>query len=405
MLAGTCLTLLPLCGANGLALVPALVLWLVGAGISQWRAGTSRSKRSALIVLASVLPALLLLTVYHWGYHGSPAPNWRGEPAMAKTALQFLSLAFGPPVARLWPYSGWAVAGLLALSVAILFGVLLREPRERPRAWGLLCFLAAMGSLALGLGWGRAGTIPGAGFADRYVILAVPSLCAVSLCWQIYGGPVFSRLVPMGLFVAMCVLLWPNSQAGLVHGRIVRAEALAFQRDLLAGLPSYKLVKRYTSLLHPSQDELQAHLSALRRHGVGQFGALQENPAFQEISIPPKPDALDQALWENGTAKTTGSDAHLLFDLPDTRYVAGIRLRYSHANRQGTPAHFQLSWRRDDRTAFGPDRRYAIWFQPTGPDRTTTIWIDDTVKQIRIQPDNQPTEFRIAELTLLVPSP
>jgi len=32
----------------------------------------------------------------------------------------------------------------------------------------------------------------------------------------------------------------------------------------------------------------------------------------------------------------------------------------------------------------------------------TTVWIDDQVAQIRIQPDNRPCRFTLAELTLLV---
>src|SRR5205085_2792489 len=115
---------------------------------------------------------------------------------VAHTALEFSTLAAGPSAASFWPYSGLAIGAALAASAALLVAVSLREPSERIRAWGLLCFLAAMTSLAIAIGWGRTGTIRLAGFADRYVTLAVPLLCGVSLSWQVYGGALWSRLLP-----------------------------------------------------------------------------------------------------------------------------------------------------------------------------------------------------------------
>jgi hypothetical protein len=110
-----------------------------------------------------------------------------------------------------------------------------------------------------------------------------------------------------------------------------------------------------------------------------------------------------QARWEDGTAFVTGVDPQLLFTLPQTRYVAGLRLRYSHENPQGAPARFQIAWKRADQADFPADQRYALWALPTGPGRTTTIWVGDAVRQFRIQPDNQPCRFHIAALELLVP--
>jgi hypothetical protein len=62
-----------------------------------------------------------------------------------------------------------------------------------------------------------------------------------------------------------------------------------------------------------------------------------------------------------------------------------------------------MAWKRGDQAEFPEDQRYALWTLPTGADRTTTVWVADAVKQVRIQPDNQPCEFRIAALVLLVP--
>jgi hypothetical protein len=403
-LVGTCLALLPLCGANGLAFVPALALWLGGLSVAAARSGERHGRRNALRILGLTAPALVVMVLYFRGFQGARHhPSAAGVWEALRTGLQFLSLGFGPSAALLWPGSGLAVLGLLLLSALRLVRVWGWRPEERVRASGLLAFLGAMGCLALGLGWGRAGSGELAGFADRYVTLAVPTLCAVYFVWDLYGPAVLRHLVPMVLFVAMCVLLWPNTQAGLDHGREAAAQDAAFARDLRAGVPAFLLIKRYTPWLHPSQDALTELLPMLHRAGIGPFRSLRANPPFREVPVPVVPTAVDQMRWEDGTAHATGVDPHLLFTLPETRSVAGIRLRYSHANRQGAPARFQIAWKRGDQADFPATQRYALWNLPTGADRTTTIWVADAVEQIRIQPDNQPCEFHITSLMLLVP--
>jgi hypothetical protein len=48
-------------------------------------------------------------------------------------------------------------------------------------------------------------------------------------------------------------------------------------------------------------------------------------------------------------------------------------------------------------------QRYAYWFPPTGEGNVTTVWVDDTLDRFRIQPDNEPCEFRIDEIVPLLP--
>ena len=76
-----------------------------------------------------------------------------------------------------------------------------------------------MGSLALGLGWGRSGAGPLAGLEPRYVTLTAPLGCALYVSWDLYGPPALRRLVPLGLLATMLVLLWPNTRDGLEAGR------------------------------------------------------------------------------------------------------------------------------------------------------------------------------------------
>ncbi len=57
-IAGGCLVALPLCGANGLVLAPALAAWLGHAAFRAWRGGRSERRTTALVLSVSVGIAL-----------------------------------------------------------------------------------------------------------------------------------------------------------------------------------------------------------------------------------------------------------------------------------------------------------------------------------------------------------
>lgn len=399
---GVLLALLPLCGANGVALVPALALWLAAEGVVQVRG----NRVAGLFCLVVAALALGLVALYFRGYQGAAHHAAQRDIAAAVvTSLQFSSLALGPSAATLWPYSGILLAALIAASVGLLLRVLVVRPAERPRAFGLLAFLGALGSLALGLGWGRAGASAAGGFEARYVTLAAPLGCALYFVWDLYGGtPALRRLVPLGLLATALVLLWPNTQAGLADGKELAAKAAAMVREIRAGTPTFLVVKHATPFLHPSEDELARVLPQLRDARLGVFRFLKPDPAFREIAVPLDPTETRMVRWERGTAHVTGVDPQLTFALPEARYVAGIRLRYAHASPEGGPARFKLAWRRPPQVQAPPEQVSANWNLPTGPGRETTVWVGEPVKEILIQPDNRPCEFRVESLVLLVPA-
>src|SRR5262249_21813015 len=62
-LAGVCLMLLPLFGANGVVLVPALALWAGYAAVHQWRS-PSGARVACCVLLASTGVALLLVGLF-----------------------------------------------------------------------------------------------------------------------------------------------------------------------------------------------------------------------------------------------------------------------------------------------------------------------------------------------------
>ena len=215
--------------------------------------------------------------------------------------------------------------------------------------------------------------------------------------------PLSGELVPNALFAALCVLVWPNTEAGLEQGQILHARAKALISDLDAGVPAYRLVRRYTPFLLPNQDDVARFLPLLATRGSVHSG----------LSAIPPPSARRPCLlarpmstWRVGKGTrghVTGVDPQITFTLSRSRPVAGIRINYAHTNRQGAPGRFQLSWKHHGQHDYTYDQRYANWNLPTGEGKETTVWIDDDVEQFRIQPDNQPCEFRIDKITLLEP--
>ncbi len=143
-----------------------------------------------------------------------------------------------------------------------------------------------MGSLALGIGWGRAGSGEYAGFEPRYFTLVVPVWMIFIFTFDLYTSAVIRRVVLSFVLTAMLVLLWPTARDAIEGGRRVALLVDNFERDVRAGEPIYRLAKRYAPFLHPSQDVLADELTLLQKARIGVFGIIRPNPAFREIDVP-----------------------------------------------------------------------------------------------------------------------
>ena len=403
-MAGTLLGVLPLSGGTGLAFVPALALWLLVAAWAEAQSGRPGARRRAALIAMATIPGLTLSALYFRGFQPGIHPESEAWLlAGLRTGLQFLSGGLGRPAAQAWPMSGVATLGLVALALGFLGRAWLCRPQERPRIFGLLAFLAAMVSLAAAVGWGRGWAGDRAGFQDRYETMAVPLWCWLPFAFRLYAPAAIGRQIPNALFAVSCALAWPNTQAGLEHGRELAVNLNGLRRDLLAGMPTYQVVRHHTQQFNSNHDEVARLLPLLRSAGFGPFRYLRDNPPLVAVRLPVEPTELSLVRWDGHTAHVNGVDPQITFTLPSPRYVAGIRIRYSHHNPQKAPARFQLTWKHPGQLEYTSDQRYACWFQPTGEGRVTTVWVDDTVDQFRIQPDNQPCEFQIDEIVLLVP--
>jgi hypothetical protein len=222
----------------------------------------------AALAIASVL-------VYFRGLkRAGDVPPSPGLKAAFVTALEFLTDGFGPVLKSTWPASGIVVTGLLAATAWLLAAVWLKQPRERLRASGVLVFLGAMISLALGVGWGRSGLGPKQAFLSRYTTPAVPLFVAIYFAWELYGGRVSRPFVRTSLLALACIVLWPNGQLAATQSHLRRRVVQEFERDLRSGLPASELVDRYQGrwpLFPCPKQESLAHLWMLNRAGARPF--------------------------------------------------------------------------------------------------------------------------------------
>lgn len=419
LVAAICIVFLPLCGANGLGMVPAMALWLGYAAVLQWRTVGARPNAITLATFAFI--AILLVGLYFIGYHRVPYhPSTHNPRLIVRTAIQFLTMGFGPGVVGLsldhrspiffWKFICAAVAGLFLATAWILLMTWRKEPEQRMRVAGLLLFIGAMLSLALGLGMGREG------FETRYITLSVPAVCAVYVTWSIFGPPRLQRAVRIALFATALAILPANTRWGWQYATDFKSHLTAFETDLRAGTPPYKLVQRYAYYLHLHHDILTDYMPMLRDAGIGAFRYLRDDPPFRQVSFPLVPVETHGMNWQDDVARATETPGWLTFALPNDMLIAGIRLRYTYSNPKGTDPHILIYWKSSTEGDF--DSESWAWYSPTGDranwrkgtwcrladDLTTLdVWVCRPVQTVRIQPSLENGSIKIHDLAALVP--
>jgi hypothetical protein len=380
-LTALCLVALPLCGANGLALVPVFALWAIYTAARVWRTSPDSTARTTAVLLAGgAAVAAALVAVYFIGYERATwYPDSPGRSVTARIAAQFLAMAFGPGVAV-----SWRVLVLVTLAVVtatlVLLILRLRDSgaQSRQRIVGLLCIVCAMLVLAVALAWGRGGRVATSGLSRRYALLAVPLLCAVFFAWQLYAPRRWATRVQVALLLVAVALLPANTRAGLAARDWVEQGMDAVRHDIAAGMPRPLLAERHRPfLLHWDGERLAAGMRMLGDAGIRPFAGLPDDFGVEEISVADAPDGIVR--------------------LPRSQHVYAVRL--SVAPDAGSPSAtgVRLTWRGTD----GRARRESV--PPAAPgeagDSFATLWINDVVDRFTVEADEPP---RLRGLRLLL---
>ncbi len=392
---GAMLLLLPLTGANGVALVPALALWLGYTGIVQWRSGEPAGKAIGLAAVALAVAGFLLVGFYFLGFDKArlrPGVEvFPGYLAAGMTTVQVLCMSFGPGVRTIWPVSGVLVVGVLLLGTGLLVRTWWRQPQEHFRAVGLFFFLGAIVSLGLGVGWGRSvanwyNPQPGGGgFSEPYAVFMAPLVSGLFLAGVLSGSRLGSWL-QWALALVLVVMFPLNQRNGVDTADYFHSMMDPFLEDLTGGTPPYLLADRHAPYLLPYRPKADFvnYLQRLQHAGAGPYRLLAKDPPPRELAVPAIPDEM-------------------IFDLQHEPFVYAIRLTYSHKAPTSAKPDFELFWRTSDQeefNSFTPDARTVKAFSSK---KIVTVPIYDRVGQIKICPISKPHCFRIQELMVREP--
>jgi hypothetical protein len=220
---GLCLAGLILCGGTGIAMVPPLLIWLIGYGLA-----SSRHRTTALVAAGVTVAAAAFYAI---NAGAPPEPHYAGLLPTAQVSMGLLSSSFGPILdVGDWTYWAALVLALLTLATFVTLRALFRNPAERWRAAGLLACLAAEACLAAAIGLGRAymGTV--FGLSLRYMVLAAPLPCAMYLAVVLYQRGSIRHWLQIGLLLLAILMVWVNARRGIFRAAVLLTPASQIQR-------------------------------------------------------------------------------------------------------------------------------------------------------------------------------
>jgi hypothetical protein len=378
LVVGLLVLAMPLADSAGLAFVPALTLWLVAAGLCRLRRSTSPL---AALPLAFAVAAVGLLVVYFIGYtrvqggEGNP-----GIPAALRTTVEFLSMGIGHASVLIWPMSALIVLALLVSAVYVLGRVWVEQKEDRSRVALAFFFLGAL-SLALALGWGRAGEGANAGFKSRYVVLALPVPAVVFMSWSCYRRN--GRTVMQAAMCLLMFLLLPlNVKTAIDGANLYRPGLAAFERDLRAGKPPSLLAEQYTNVLFPwpvdAPDKQLVHdrLLMLQRAGIGPYRDMAPDVPFHE--------------------------SHPAVLLEEPQNVLAVRVRYAVA--EPPLPGLQVFWKKAGEQEFiraEVSPVPPIFGLPPPEEQTAIAYVNERIDQLRFMGDDG-RPVSVQEIVLLV---
>ncbi|MDB5306135.1 MAG: hypothetical protein JWO38_337 [Gemmataceae bacterium] len=402
-----CLVLLPLFGASGLVLVPALAVWLAFVGVLHGRAADAAVRRQGRLVLGLVAGALLLSGLYFVGLP-PPSPGPR-SPTAADTlmrGLQVLGMLFGAAALPGAPLKTVVVPMVLLAGGGVWLAAWRRQPHERVVLLGWLAFLLAMGCLVAAVAHGRSDYLGQTPFVPRYATLLLPLGCCVYFLWARYGGVSTAGASRMALMLLAAVMFAPNLQAAFESGRFRRRALRNFEADLACRLPPAFMAERGAGRVFPAdqQEDVAGYIRNLRDSHTAAFRCLPEDLPVGVVAVPASAFSLRDMIFSGGVARPVGGDPALTIALPRARFVCAIRLHYAYTNSAGTADYFELSWQNDARAPSEAGRsRILLEAHPGAGERTITVWVNERIDCLRMVPTIKMFALKLRAVELLVP--
>ena len=363
----TCLVLLPFCSAIGLVLGAGMSVWADYLAFRYWRSNEASQRRKARLFLAESLFCMAMPFFYFRGLiRPSQIPPSPGLRASLITSLEFLGGSFGMNAGTAgWPYLGSVVLLLIGISVGVCVVAWRRREFDRSCTAGVLMLLLCTMGLALAIGYGRSGFGKGAGLQPRYVTLMIPGLCALYFSWEIFASRLLRRTLQGSLLVILCLAEPTTTREALAWGRTRMEQMQAFERDLRAGSPPWRLAEQHHLFLDQPEDVIADLIPVLHRGGIGLFRYVNGDRLVSLASLP------------------VTQDSFLGFKLVRPIFVSAIRLKYAYTpNSSGV---VEIMFRRSAQNGLSPFERHT--HPEPGPDpanRIFTVVVNDVIDEFRI---------------------
>jgi hypothetical protein len=275
LVAGLLAVGMALCGANGLAVVPALTLFFAVGLLLSGRVPELRPVPVRLSLAVAAAGTALVVPVYLIGLVQPEVLRSAVDvPTRLRAGLEVVFMSEGPTALSRGARPLGVVVAAVALAGLVLLGrTMLRRPAEWLRGSGLLIAAAAgVVSLAFAIGWGRVIFQPTApewiGASTRYVTLVSPLACCGYLAWVRLGN----RLAPLFLAVTAAAILPSNTLVGLAAGQKRAAGLDLVTAEARSGLSPRELAQKYGGFIHPvPEDILSRRFEMLRDARIGPY--------------------------------------------------------------------------------------------------------------------------------------
>jgi hypothetical protein len=272
VLAGLCMVLLPLCGAQGTLMVPPLAIWLGWAGVRALVKYRLQAWRALPAVVLPLLACALIVCYFSTGYvapkHHLPPPSIK---AWLRTCVQFLAVGFGPAIRDCGEYGIWTLGVLSATVMGGLAVAWKRCPAERRPLTGMFLFFVGMLALAAALGKGRAFISDHAGYSSRYAWLAVPFSIGLYLAAARWGFRSSSRFVQTGLLLLAAVVFLANFREGHLYAKTRLQQNKAILAQVHASTAPEAISVEAGDHVFPSRDFLLENLRMMQRAKIGPY--------------------------------------------------------------------------------------------------------------------------------------
>ena len=324
-LAGVCLCLLPLNGAQGLVIAPPLTLWLLISGLMTYRSAWPGGKRSGAIQIGLSCLSVVIVLLYFVGLRigttfidTKMSSNLYYSFAFMNTYYFILTVSKSPWLGVPLPM----VAGLATIGAVAGF---LRDRRNRRRDLGMFCFALAVALLAWAVARGRGSHISvGAG---HYAILTIPSLCWLYFAVQLYFPREAGRLLQLGLLCLTCAQFTIHLQHTERSKGATRIMEASIEEDLKSGVTPNQLATRHMWFFAneycgvdtaAKKQQIISCLRSLRDNGIRPYSLLRADQEKAEGERSPRISAARKIVNNFGS-----SDFPVGSDTPMTQSCCG----------------------------------------------------------------------------------